>query len=1232
MVDNRFKDYPLDARFPVLGEDARFPGLAVDEEFPTLGAHTRFEGDTYAGVRAAIANLTNGFAQPSKRSQMLATGAAFSPESWGLTAGGVDFGTGEHPIAGDMAANLGSQIHYRGTFEAEDFDVSATIATIPSFMGAPTVSSGMGAMTVDHAASPAANGSAVTQIDIRYSAGWGVPLDLDDYLDPLNWGPKVSVYRDETVPVGELAYSVASDPWIIDLAVESGPAAVCMYYTGNGGATPTIEVVFGPAPEDMDPLTAVEVIGPSTTGHIPGASYETVCYLNAAALPPAAQILVFEEYVGDGLTARSSNLRIARAAGLAGPFTIDATPLVANGTNVGGFVIVTMTSPSIVEVGGTQHLFFLGWNGTPATVTEVRVFMITSTDGFNTFTAPVQVTTPIGMEGSVVEINGKYFATSTADDPLNPGHDAIFLASSDTVDSGYSTPVRILGKGGGLDAKEIIGAQLVTLNGSSKIFYTGVTELGGWAVVSVELVSELTIVEDVAASEFISVPAGTYYVETAAVNGVGRGPWGSLAITTIAEELVFNGLMAGLAVPSQRAGTYVPFPSGVTEWLTWSLGVGSYGDTTYGSGVSESDATAATPSDATASIGVSLLFEALGNDGKTYRADALIAAEPGAATAPDWSIVDAATGGAVTVTITSEPANNSAAFTEIEYQIDGGAWASLTSQPGTGDFPITGLANGVQVSVNLRWVNAAGAGAASDGKAVTPTDGTASAPETVGTIANQIWDRGINAPALDVTGNFTGETSIELGPSSDPLPGGVTFVAGVFNAQPPTEASLSGEAFQMAVRGVNGGLYSDELFFSITVNEILLELVSLTDSTITVQSENNTGTIYWGWADAALSDDDLIAGTGGDVMGNFPTSAGSDAMDLSSISGTTKVLSVLQVASTPANARSGRIEVSRDIAAGATAPSPFGSGDWSLVDLATGGAANIVITALPADGGSALTSIEYKADIVFGGGTWTELTGSPATGTYPISGLTDDVVNYVSLRAVNAIGASAASSKSETITGPPVSADPAYIAHTSETNDFGSSAEAFDLGAGALTGLANDSKVAVGLALMGGQDPLATSVTIGGVAATMRQQSTSGGSVDASAAIWEATASGAFSTDEVVVTPDAALDDSLVIAWDVTGLTYQGGDATDINGTSNDLTLNLTNLADDAVIGIGAFASNSSGNATFSAGLTDDANAPVSFGGREAVFGQNNAATANQTVTVSTTATGDHAFVAAFYR
>lgn len=81
----------------------------------------------------------------------------------------------------------------------------------------------------------------------------------------------------------------------------------------------------------------------------------------------------------------------------------------------------------------------------------------------------------------------------------------------------------------------------------------------------------------------------------------------------------------------------------------------------------------------------------------------------------------------------------------------------------------------------------------------------------------------------------------------------------------------------------------------------------------------------------------------------------------------------------------------------ATAPAAFTAGQWT----ATAGASSIVvdITALPSNGGSAITELQYRLD----GGTPVAFAGT-GTGSRTITGLTPSTEYDVEIRAVNAVG------------------------------------------------------------------------------------------------------------------------------------------------------------------------------------------------------------------------------------
>lgn len=90
----------------------------------------------------------------------------------------------------------------------------------------------------------------------------------------------------------------------------------------------------------------------------------------------------------------------------------------------------------------------------------------------------------------------------------------------------------------------------------------------------------------------------------------------NVGITTLSMSGLNTNPPNDAATPGDHASITVGFPSGVTSWTSEAWGVGTYGDTTYGTGSS--------PTDYSASEGQTLLWEGVGDDGNTYRASAPI--------------------------------------------------------------------------------------------------------------------------------------------------------------------------------------------------------------------------------------------------------------------------------------------------------------------------------------------------------------------------------------------------------------------------------------------------------------------------------------------------------------------------------------------------------------------------------------------------------------------------------
>lgn len=94
------------------------------------------------------------------------------------------------------------------------------------------------------------------------------------------------------------------------------------------------------------------------------------------------------------------------------------------------------------------------------------------------------------------------------------------------------------------------------------------------------------------------------------------------------------------------------------------------------------------------------------------------ASAPAAFTAGQWTATAGV--GSIELNITALPDNGGSALTALEYRLNGGSAVAL-SGTGTGIRTISGLTGGVSYDVQIRAVNAVGAGGWSDTKTRTPT-------------------------------------------------------------------------------------------------------------------------------------------------------------------------------------------------------------------------------------------------------------------------------------------------------------------------------------------------------------------------------------------------------------------------------------------------------------------------------------------------------------------------------
>lgn len=376
---------------------------------------------------------------------------------------------------------------------------------------------------------------------------------------------------------------------------------------------------------------------------------------------------------------------------------------------------------------------------------------------------------------------------------------------------------------------------------------------------------------------------------------------------------------------------------------------------------------------------------------------------PAAFGAGDWSLSNPASGGQLNVGISSLPSNGGSTITDVEYRVDGGSW---TSSGGTVGFSITGLTDDVSVDVELRAVNAVGAGAGSDTKSATPTTAaTAPAAFTAGQ-----WS------ASDATTG--GQANITI--STLPDDGGATITDIEYQVDAGSWTSTGGTSdfnitgltddveIDLKIRAVNSvgsGSASDTKAVTPTESDVTAPVIN------SMSFNAGTGALNIGYTEANLpttvrwhvrlqssgapDEAAMLAGTGALDSGSFSSGTTSDTESISLDGGLTADDYTMYVMISDGDENHSNI--ADDDFTLATAPDAFDTGDWSVADAASGGQVDVTITSLPAANNATITDVEYSID----NGAWTS---SGGTTSFSITGLTNGVSVGVEIRAVNSEG------------------------------------------------------------------------------------------------------------------------------------------------------------------------------------------------------------------------------------
>lgn len=295
----------------------------------------------------------------------------------------------------------------------------------------------------------------------------GGPISLGDFTTFTRHG--APILRD---PIENVEYEVASDAHVF--RDEAGELR--MVYTGDvddrGG--PKLATGDGYDSWSID-AALLKDVGPSGAD----AYKETPFYRRAA---DGTHELYYIGYTDEEVY--DSQIFVATAEELAGPYTQAAAPLIPRG-ELAGRQVELITSPSVVEHEGQLYMVWLSWNGSPETVTAVWPMAATSNDDGETWGDIEVVDVPIGMEGQLTKgPDGAFYAVRQNAEDGRPQEIVLSRAEHPLGPYESLTEPVLVQAGEPWEADELNAPQLTfdTPSRTAYLYYVGADYERGWWV------------------------------------------------------------------------------------------------------------------------------------------------------------------------------------------------------------------------------------------------------------------------------------------------------------------------------------------------------------------------------------------------------------------------------------------------------------------------------------------------------------------------------------------------------------------------------------------------------------------------------------------------------------------------------------------------------------------------------------------------------------------------------